>query len=105
MFTVLFSGDGLLVLDDLQRGLKMNSQYFCEVVREEARMAVITITKKSGIEEVMIHMEYCKVHNSAKTTKQLEKLQVTRLPYPPYSPDISPCDVWLFGWNKDVMQG
>jgi histone-lysine N-methyltransferase SETMAR len=25
------------------------------------------------------------------------------LPHPPYSPDISPCDSWLFGLLKGIM--
>jgi hypothetical protein len=31
--------------------------------------------------------------------------QITRLPHPAYSPDISPCDFWFFGWTKNEMQG
>jgi hypothetical protein len=49
MFTVMFSGHGLLALGNLPGGLKMNSQYFWDVVLEEAGQAVIAITKKSGI--------------------------------------------------------
>jgi hypothetical protein len=35
----------------------------------------------------------------------LEEFQATRLPRPPYSPSISPCDIWFFGWSRDLMQG
>jgi hypothetical protein len=70
MFTVMFSGYRLLALDDSAKRLNMNSHYFCDVVLEEARRAAMAITKKAGIEEVMVHMDNCKVHNSAKTTKR-----------------------------------
>jgi hypothetical protein len=101
----MFSGYGLLALDDLPKGLKINVQYFCNVVLEEARQAVMTIIKKSGIEEVLIHMDNWKVHNYAKTTKRLEEFQATRLPRPAYSPDVSLHDFWFFNWSKDVWQG
>jgi hypothetical protein len=61
------------VLDDLPKGIDTNSQQFCDAVPEEVRWVVITINEKSGIEEMMIHMDNCNVRNSAKTTKRLEE--------------------------------
>jgi hypothetical protein len=29
----------------------------------------------------------------------------TRLPQPPYSPDLAPCDFFLFGYLKKELQG
>jgi hypothetical protein len=29
---------------------------------------------------------------------------IFRLPHPPYSPDISPCDFWLLGLLKEIMK-
>jgi hypothetical protein len=29
---------------------------------------------------------------------------MTRLPQPSYSPDLSPCDFWLFGFAKQAIQ-
>jgi hypothetical protein len=94
-----------LVLDDFPKWHEMNGEYFCDVVLEEARWAVMPITEKSGTEEVMIRMDNCTVHNSAKTTKRSEELQVTRLPQRPYHPDISLCDFCFLGWSRDVMHG
>jgi hypothetical protein len=44
------NGHCFLALDDFPKGIKMNGQSFSDVVFEEARRAVIAITKKSGIE-------------------------------------------------------
>jgi hypothetical protein len=83
----------------------MNSQNFCDVVLEEGKRAVTTILGKTGIEGTMIHMGSGRVHHSAKTTEKLEEFQLTRLPYPPYSPDSSPCEFWFFSWSKNEMRG
>jgi hypothetical protein len=32
---------------------------------------------------------------------KLDKHPIARLPHPPHSPDLSPCDLWLFGMLKD----
>jgi hypothetical protein len=26
------------------------------------------------------------------------------MPHPPYSPDISPCNFWLFGTSKEILR-
>jgi transposase len=43
-------------------------------------------------------------HNNAKITEKLEKRQIARAPQPLYSPDLSPCDLWLFGILKQKMK-
>ena len=105
MFTLIFSGLGLLLLDILPKGCNMNSHYFCDTILEGTNKAVASFPEKSGMEGMMIHLDNCKVHNSRKTTERLDAFQVTRLPHPPYSPDISPCDFWFFGWSKNEMRG
>jgi hypothetical protein len=47
MATLIFSGHGLLALDKSSKGCKMKSQYFCDVVLEEAKRSVTAITGKS----------------------------------------------------------
>jgi hypothetical protein len=32
-----------------------------------------------------------------------KKKHLSRMPHPPYSPDISPCDFWLFGMLKQIL--
>ena len=36
------------------------------------------------------------VHNSILVTDYLTKMGIKTLPQPPYSPDLAPCDFWLF---------
>jgi hypothetical protein len=68
-----------LELDDFPDGVKVNHQDFDNVVWEEASRAVGAMIRKRGIEEVIIQMDICKVHNSVKIMRRLEEFQVTRL--------------------------
>jgi transposase len=43
-------------------------------------------------------------HNGAKITEKLEKRHIERAPYSPYSPDLNPCDFWLFGILKQKIK-
>ena len=42
------------------------------------------------------HQDNTPVHNSILVTDYLTKMGIKTVPHPPYSPDLSPCDFWLF---------
>jgi hypothetical protein len=44
-------------------------------------------------------------HNSALSLHKTEELEFTRLPQPPCSSDLAPCDFVLFGYLKKKLQG
>ena len=42
------------------------------------------------------HQDNAPVHNSILATDYLTKMGINTVPQPPYSPDLAPCDFWLF---------
>ena len=42
------------------------------------------------------HRDNAPVHNSILVTDYLTKIATKTVPPPPYSPDLAPCDFWLF---------
>ena len=42
------------------------------------------------------HQDSAPVHNSILVTDYLTKMGIKTVPHPPYSPDLAPCDFWLF---------
>ena len=42
------------------------------------------------------HQDNAPVHNSILVTDYLTKTGMKTVPQPSYSPDLSPCDFWLF---------
>ena len=42
------------------------------------------------------HQDNAAVRNSILVTDYLTKMGIKTVPYPPYSPDLAPCDFWLF---------
>ena len=42
------------------------------------------------------HQDNAPVHNSILVTDYLTKMNNKTVPHPPYSPDLAPCDFWLF---------
>jgi hypothetical protein len=39
-------------------------------------------------------------HHGAKIISEFQKHHFAKMPHSPYSPEISPCDFWLFGMLK-----
>ena len=42
------------------------------------------------------HQDNTPVHNSILVTDYLTKMGIKTVSHPPYSPDLAPCDFWLF---------
>jgi hypothetical protein len=43
-------------------------------------------------------------HNGCKVIDELASLKLDRIPHPPYLPDLSPCDFWLFEMLKQKIK-
>jgi histone-lysine N-methyltransferase SETMAR len=43
-------------------------------------------------------------HNGKMITQEISDAKFERLPHPAYSPDLSPCDFWLFGMLKQKVK-
>ena len=50
--------------------------------------------------ELFLHLDNARVHTSHESSTYLQGLPFIKCPHPPYSPDIAPCDFFLFGYLK-----
>lgn len=104
MIFVSFNINGLVYLNALPTNSKFNSTYMCnhilEGLNEASHEAIEKITKHSKI----LHIDNARPHNSRMTKDKIKELGWKRLEHPPYSPDISPCDFFLFGYVKSELK-
>jgi histone-lysine N-methyltransferase SETMAR len=49
-------------------------------------------------------MDNSRCHNDRMATTEFDHQKLGRAEHPPYSPDLSPCDFWLFGFLKDKLK-
>ena len=54
----------------------------------------------SGTTSFKILHDNAKVHVAKKVKTYLEEEGLTTIRHPPYSPDLAPCDFWLFDYIK-----
>ncbi|EFN76504.1 Histone-lysine N-methyltransferase SETMAR, partial [Harpegnathos saltator] len=55
--------------------------------------------------KVLFHHDNAPAHTSALATVKLVELGYELLPHPPYSPDLAPCDFFLFPNLKKSLAG
>ena len=86
-------------------GQTVNKEYYVEVLRDfmkrfgRKRPALF----KSG--QWHFHQDDAPVHNSILVTDYLTKMGIKIVLHPPYSPDLAPCDFWLFPKLKEKLRG
>ena len=91
-----FDSTGLIYRHWVPTGQIVNKEYYVEVLRafrkrfRRKRPAPL----QSG--QWHFHQDNTLVHNSIVVTDNLTKMGIKIVPQPPYSPDLSPCDFWLF---------
>lgn len=61
----------------------------------------VCLLKKTKMRE----LEFVRPHTTALRTQKLAEMHWTTLNYPPYSPDISPCDFHMSGFLKEALGG
>jgi hypothetical protein len=49
-----------------------------------------------------LHLENARPH---LTSGKYDKFGIKGLPHPPDSPDLAPCDFWLFGYLEHCVEG
>ena len=91
-----FDSTGMIYMHWVPIGQTVNKEYYVDVLREfrkrfcRKRPALF----KSG--QWHFHQDNTPVHNSFLVTGYLSKMGIKTVPHPPYSPDLAPCDFWLF---------
>jgi histone-lysine N-methyltransferase SETMAR len=104
MITIFFTANRLMRLVYLPQGQKCNKEHFINEILEGINDECNHDTGYRVTKTLKIHMDNCRVHNAMEASQAIGRIKIKRLAHPPYSPDLSPCDFWFFGWAKTALQ-
>jgi hypothetical protein len=95
---------GVVFINWLPSGGKFTSSYVCtEVLEPLAQIlhhwAIIHSARP------IVHFDNATPHRAAASESCFQRSRFRHAPQPPYSPDISPCDFFLFGDLKTRLTG
>ncbi|KAA6381835.1 MAG: hypothetical protein EZS28_022638 [Streblomastix strix] len=86
----------------------MDSSYIIKVKSRPTAPRKAIVEQKVVLMElklIYVHFDNATSHNSHAITKFLQKNKIICVAHPPSSPDLYPCDYFLFGHMKRNLQG
>ena len=95
MLTVFFSTSGFHYLNFMPPGQTANASFFCNIFQQIAHGLPAKRPAK-----VWIHMDNARPHRAKSSQNALTQNNLSTMPHPPYSPDLTPSDFYLFGHLK-----
>jgi len=95
MATVFWDSKGVIVVDYLQKGMTITGKYYVALLD---RLDEAIRIKRPGLQKkkVLFHHDNAPAHRSAVARAKLRELRYKLVAHPPYSPDLVPCDFFLF---------
>ncbi len=112
MMTVFFYACSILLVDFLPRNETMDSAYYCALLKklkDRIRHQRPGIWK-GGVDGETDHdyfllQDNTGMHTSIETIAFFGQQNIDLVAHPQYSPDLSPCDFWLFLLVKKHLRG
>lgn len=105
MIFTAFSTAGIVLIKEIPPGTRFNSTTMCQTILP---LLKDSISNHDGIRNDLrcrIHLDNARPHVSKITQSKMAQLQFIQLPQPPYSPDVSPNDFFLYGMLKEQLKG
>ncbi|UYV62450.1 hypothetical protein LAZ67_2000633 [Cordylochernes scorpioides] len=105
LLTVFFDCRGVVHHEFLPQGRTVNKEYYLQVMRnlrEAIRQKRPDLWKNKNW---LLHHDNAPAHTSLLVRDFLAKTNTLMMPQPPYSPDLAPCDFFLFPKLKRPMKG
>ena len=105
MIVIFFGINGLVLLDFVPNGQSLKSDYYINNILKQLEINTDAYEVKKIKKVVYLHFDNAPSHSSKSVKQYLDSSPFARLPHPPYSPDLSPCDFAINGILKDSLEG
>ena len=105
MVAVFFRRQGLVKAVPLVEQSSVTAQWYVSVCLPAVFAELRNARPKTGLRGIMLHHDNASAHTAAMTLDFLHQSGVQLLTPPPYSPDLSPADFFLFPKVKHLLKG
>lgn len=100
-----FNLTGHLVSIPLRDQRSINAEWYTTKCLPEVFSVVSNKRPNTGLRGLLLHHDNAPAHTALKTRDFLDSTPVKLLGHPPYSPDLAPCDFFLFPKIKNQLKG
>ncbi|KAI6656990.1 hypothetical protein LOD99_16291 [Oopsacas minuta] len=105
MWAIFFRSSGFVEAVALEDRKTVTADWYTTVCLPKVITAIESQREKTGIRGILLHHDNASSHTAIRTREFLDNSGLKTLPHPPYSPDLAPCDFWLFPRLKDQLRG
>jgi hypothetical protein len=98
---IFFNGTGDHTSVILPQGQQMNGTFFIKCVIRPLVGFCYPEGRKPHQKRVVVHFDNALIHNTEAVQECLADCGFKRMNHPAYSPDLAPCDFFLFGAMKE----
>ena len=104
MLVCFFDHNGIFHYEFIAHGQAVNKQCYLEVLTK-LRSVFGGKDPDSGLISGFSTMTMPHAHDALRFREFLAKNSITKMDDPSYSPDLAPCDFWLFPKLKNALKG
>lgn len=105
MVAVFFRRNGILTPIVLDEGATVTGAWYSEVCLPRVLESLKEQRPQAQERNMFLHHDNAPAHRANVTRNFLASTKLTLLPHPPYSPDLAPCDFFLFPKIKRNLKG
>lgn len=105
MFVIFFDIRGHVVQVIVPRKKSVTGLFYKQKVLKKLKRKCLKRRPRTGIKHLSLLHDNAPAHRSEIVTSFLKKEGVRVIPHPPYSPDLAPCDYFLFPRLKKYLSG
>ena len=105
LYAILFDSKGPVLHIPVPKGSSVSGKFY----RESVLTQLVDFYQKrrlcTSVRGIKLLHDNVPAHKSAMVQEYLKESRLNVLNHPPYIPDLSPCDFWLFPRLKEMLAG
>ena len=105
MICVFFRSSVHVLVHAVNKGTTIDHEYYIENCLGPAFDVVRRQRPSSGLRGMKHLHDNARHHVHSNTRRFIESSGIMDIDHPPYSPDLAPCDYWLFDYIKEHLDG
>ena len=103
MLSIFFRTTDMVYVHAVRKGESIDNQYYIENCLGPAFETIKRQRPATGLRRIKFLHDGAQPHIHSNTRNFIESNAMIEIDHPPYSPDLAPCDYWLFDYIKSHL--
>ncbi|KAI6652938.1 hypothetical protein LOD99_4015 [Oopsacas minuta] len=105
LYSIFFDADKPVAQVPVPKGERLNGEFYVDKCLREFKKVYKTRRPRTGTRGIKLLHDNARPHVSKYVREVIEDIGFETIEHPPYTPDLSLCDFWLFPELKKHLGG